>query len=131
METTPFLDAAGFQALFARTLTARESALARLLCQAAANWIRREAGDLPLSSTEAKLVTFDVVSAALARPAEYAGFREVTRTTDDRTLGYTLESAAALLEFTDRHRDQLGLSMSARPVVEVDPIDPRIYSGQW
>lgn len=116
--------------MFARTLSARESTLAALLCQAAANWIRSQI-NLPLTSVEAKLVTFDLVSTALARPAEYVGFSQVTRTTDDRTMGYTLESAATLLDYTDRHLMQLGLSMSATPVDTVDPVDPRIYSGLW
>lgn len=133
METTPFLTVEQFQAMFARALSAQEMTLAALLCQAAANWIRHPSRlpGLPPSNTEAKLVTFDVVSAALARPAEYVGFSSVTRTTDDRTTGYTLESAAQLLEFTDRHRDLLGLSTAAAPTITVDPVDPRIYSGRW
>jgi hypothetical protein len=133
METTPFLDVDGFQGMFARALSVPERVLATLLCQAAANWIRDPSRlpDLPVSSSEAKLVTFDVVKAALARPAQYAGFTQVTRTTDDRTMGYTLEAAAELLEFTDRHREMLGLSTSARPRMQVDPIDPRVYSGAW
>lgn len=132
METTPFLDTDGFQAMFARPLSVVERALAAMLCQAAANRIRSWLPGLPLSSVEAKLVTFDVVKTALARPAEYQGFSQVTRTTDDRTLGYTFDSAAELLEFTDRHRELLGLSLSAAPAITVDTLDPRIYtSGGW
>lgn len=133
METTPFLDAAGFQAMFARTLSAQENALSALLCQAAANWIRHPSRlpNLPLTSVEAKLVTFDVVREAMARPSEYTGFSQITRTTDDRTTGYTLEAVAELLHFTDRHRDMLGLSLSSAPQITVDPVDARVYSGIW
>lgn len=132
-ETTPFLDADGFQGMFARTLSAAERALATLLCQAAANWIRDPSRlpDLPLTSVEAKLVTYDVVAAVMRRPGEYQGFSQVTRTTDDRTMGYTLEAAARMLEFTAAHREMLGLSETASPRAQVDPVDPRVYSGQW
>ncbi len=131
LETTPFLTTDGFQAMFARTLSVRERALTDLLVAAAANWIRERLPDLPLAHTEAKLVTYDVVAAVMRRPGDYTGFSQVTRVTDDRTLGYTLESAANMLEFEDRHYRMLGLSVTASPRALVDPVDPRVYSGQW
>lgn len=132
-ETTPFLSVDDFTGMFPRSLLAPERVLAGLLVQAAANWIRNPSRlpDLPLGSVEAKLVTYDVVAAVFRRPGEYAGFSQVTRTTDDRTMGYTLEAAAELLNFTDKHREMLGLSVAAQPRIEVDPVDPRVYSGQW
>lgn len=130
-ETTPFLTTDQFQAMFARTLSVRERALADLLVQAAANWIRQRLPDLPVYHTEARLVTYDVVAAVLRKPGEYAGFSQVTRTTDDRTLGYTLDAAGDLLEFTDRHLQLLGLSVTAQPRAMTDLIDPAVYSGRW
>lgn len=131
IETTPFLTTDQFQAMFARTLSVRERALTDMLVQAAANWIRERLPDLPVGHTEAKLVTYDVVSSVMRRPGEYAGFSQVTRTTDDRTLGWTLESVGDMLSFEDRHMRMLGLSVTAAPRVMVDPVDPRVYSGQW
>jgi len=131
IETTPFLTTDQFQGMFARTLSVRERALTDMLVQAAANWIRERLPDLPLGHTEARLVTYDVVAAVMRRPGEYAGFSQVTRTTDDRTLGWTLESAGDMLSFEDRHLRMLGLSVTAAPRAMVDPVDPRVYSGHW
>lgn len=130
-ESTPFLTTDGFQAMFARTLSVRERALTDMLVQAAANWIRERLPDLPVYHTEARLVTYDVVAAVMRRPGEYAGFSSVSRGTDDRTLGYTLEASADLLSFEDRHLRMLGLSTTAAPRAMTDPVDPRVYSGQW
>ncbi|OCB46703.1 hypothetical protein A5721_10960 [Mycobacterium vulneris] len=120
--TTPFLSVDEFAALIApRVLTAGERALVGLLVQAAADWIRDPerrpglSGNDPLV-TQAKLITYDVVSSVLS-PAglDDPRVRQVMTQTDSRTTSITYAEAAKLLEFDDRHLMALGLSTSALP----------------
>ncbi|MCG5431234.1 hypothetical protein LV457_02880 [Mycobacterium sp. MYCO198283] len=126
MDTQPFLTAAEFAQLIApRVLTAGETALVGLLVQAAADWIRdpsRRPGLArtdPLGATQAKLITYEVVSAALGAagvdPQLGPRVRQVMSNTDGRQLSVTYADAARLLEFDDRHLAALGLSTSAAP----------------
>ncbi|GJJ23731.1 hypothetical protein [Mycolicibacterium mageritense] len=132
MDNQPFLSADEFAALIApRQLTAGERALVELLVQAAADWIRdpsRLPGLLrtdPLGATQAKLITYDVVSAVLgpSGTAPSDRLRQVMTQTDGRTTSLTYAEAAKLLEFDDRHLEMLGLSTTAAPQARFDSFE--------
>ncbi|SIF19085.1 hypothetical protein [Mycobacteroides abscessus] len=116
-EVTPFLTVTEFEGMF-RPLSATEQALAEILVRAAAAWIRDPSRlpDLPASDERGKLVTYDVVKAMFG-PEGVTDSRvtELTRTTDDRTLTVKLAQAAEMLDFTERHLQMLGLSLTAAP----------------
>lgn len=119
-DITPFLTVSDFSALFPRTLTDQESALAVFLLEAASVWIRNAiaaAGRPPLDVTDpmAKLVSFEVTRDALAVPADLLGHVSYQHATDDRSEGGTLATAGGLLDFTEKHRRMLGLSATALP----------------
>lgn len=121
VDVTPYLEIAQFAAMFGRTLSATETALATtLLLPASGVTIRNAfalAGKEPpdINDPMAKLVTFDLVSTALAVPAQYLGHTAYERSTDDRVESGTLAAVAAMLDLTDHHRIQLGLSAAAAP----------------
>lgn len=116
-EVTPFLTVTEFEGMF-RPLSVTEQALAEILVRAAAAWIRDPSRlpDLPASDERGKLVTYDVVKAMFG-PEGVTDSRvtELTRTTDDRTLTVKLAQAAEMLDFTERHLQMLGLSLTAAP----------------
>lgn len=130
MDTQPFLSASEFATLIApRQLTAGEAALVELLVQAAADWIRDPsrlpglARTDPLGATQAKLVTYDVVSSVLSPQNLDPRVRQVMTQTDGRTTSITYADAAKLLAFDDRHLLMLGLSTSATPLARFDPFE--------
>lgn len=131
METTPFLTADGYAALIApRTLTAGERALVELLAQAVADWIRDPSRlptlltTDPLGKTQAKLVTFEVVSQALGPAGVDSRVKSYTATTDDRTTTVTYAEAvaiaASLLDGDQRYSKMLGLSVTTLPAATFD-----------
>jgi hypothetical protein len=119
-DVTPFLSISDFQGMFPRLLTDSETALADLLLEAAAMWIRTaitDAGRDPLAVDDpmAKLVSYEVVRDALAVPGDLAGHLSYMRQSDDRAESGTLAAAGGLLEFTEHHRKMLGLTGSILP----------------
>jgi hypothetical protein len=129
VDTQPFLTDVEFAALIApRQLTAGETALVKLLVQATADWIRDPARLPGLSrtdplATQAKLLTYDVVSAVISAAGVDPRVRQVMTQTDGRTTSITYADAAKLLEFDDRHLIMLGLSTTAEPVARFDPFE--------
>jgi hypothetical protein len=106
--------------MFGRPLVPEELALAKLLVQVAAGWIREaidEAGKDALSADDprAQLVTYMMVREALAVPMELVGHTSYQEASDDRSHGGTFAAAADLMEFTEGHRRMLGLSATAQP----------------
>lgn len=118
-DVTPFLDLPTFTGMF-RPLSTQEQNLATMLLNAAALWIRDPSRrpDLDSSDPMAQLVTFDVVRQALAIPADLVGHVAYERASDDRSEGGTLAAVADLLNFTEWHRELLGLSGAAAPVTD-------------
>lgn len=118
-DITPFLDVPTFAGMF-RPLSAAETSLATLLLNAAAVWIRDPSRRPGLDSSDpmAQLVTFDVVRQALAVPAQFAGYKSYEQMSDDRSEGGTFAGAADMLQFTEWHRELLGLSGAAAPVAD-------------
>lgn len=129
MDTQPFLSVDEFAALIApRQLSTGERALVGLLVQAAADWVRDPSRfpGLPRTdplATQAKLLTFDVVSSVLGPAGVDPRVRQVMTQTDGRTTSITYADAAALLEFDDRHLAMLGLSTNAEPQATFEPFD--------
>lgn len=122
---TPYLSLADFTAMYG-PLSAPQQALATRLLRAAKIWIDREinkAGKDPLPSDDdmAILVSFEVVRDALPGimpdgtplAPRQTGY---TVQTDDRQEQGTLSAMAGLLDFTDHHRNLLGLTTSATPI---------------
>lgn len=127
MDTTPFLSVDDFQGMF-RPLSPAERNLVGLLVQAAADWIRDPARlpGLAVSDTrsvQAKLVTFDVVKAALGPAGTDSRVRSYTSSVNDRTTTITYNEAADLLEFDDTHLNLLGLITVAEPRATFDDFD--------
>lgn len=135
METTPFLSRQDYEGMIApRVLTAGERALVELLVQAVADWIRHPSrlpniGTSGPQVTQAKLITYEVVTEALG-PAAVGGDRRVrsyTTEADQRTTSVTYADAkalaAGLLDDDQRYLKMLGLPLSATPVATFDPFD--------
>lgn len=124
METTPFLSVDDFAGLF-RPLSTEERNLVALLVQAAADWIRDDSRLPGLTvadpkAVQAKLVTFDVVKAALGPAGTDPRVRSYTSSVNDRTTTITYNEAADLLEFDETHLNMLGLITVAEPRATFD-----------
>lgn len=136
-DVTPFLDLPTFTGMF-RPLSTQEQSLATLLLNAAAVWIRDPSRSPGLDSSDpmAQLVTYQVVRDALAVPMALVGHLAYERGSDNRTEGGTLAAAADLLNFTEHHRELLGLSGAAAPTPggfnSGFPMPPAFdYGGQY
>ncbi len=129
MDTQPFLTRSEFEAMVApRALTAGERALVELLVAAAAEWIRHPDRRPGLAitdpmATQAKLVTYDVVSNALGAAGVDPRVRQITTSTDNRQTSITYADAARLLDFDDRHLVMLDLATTAAPQARFDAFD--------
>jgi hypothetical protein len=135
-DITPFLDVSTFEGMF-RPLSDTETNLATLLLNAASVWIRDPSRRPGLDSTDpmGQLVTFQVVREALAVPAELYGHLEYETSSDDRIESGTLAAAVDILNFTEWHRELLGLSGAAGPAAggmhSGFPMPPALdYDGQ-
>ena len=129
MDTTPFLTVDEFGAMIApRVLSVGERAVVALLVQAAADWIRDPArlpglGRMDAKATQAKLLTYDVVSSVLSPANVDPRIRQLMTQTDNRVTSITYAAAAAMLQFDDRHLLMLGLSTTAAPQARFDSFD--------
>ena len=125
----PFLTVEQFEAMIApRVLTAGERLLVGLLVQATADWIRDPSRLPGLPTTDplaerAKLVTYDVVRSALSAEGADPLVRQIMAQSDGRTTQVTYAGASALLDFTDRHLEMLGLSTTAAPQARFDSFE--------
>lgn len=118
---TPFLDIAGFNALWdGAPLSTAQTAAATLLLEVASNWIYAHkpgvVGPTPgPADPAAKLVTFEVVANAL-RYGKYAPLTSFSKQTGHRVDAGTLSNPESALDFTDRHRNLLGIPLRAVPM---------------
>ncbi|MGI5222176.1 hypothetical protein [Nocardia sp. CA-290969] len=98
-----------------RPLTGPEREIAEQLLAAAASWIRSRLPDIAVDDPNARTVSIDVVSTAMATRA-YAGHISYTRTTGPRTKSGTLTNPGGALVFDDWHKELLGISIHPAPV---------------
>lgn len=110
---TPFIDVDDFAAAF-RALKPAEEQLAEWLLEVASDWIRQHKPDISTNSVPARLVVTEVVSNAL-RYNKYQPLSSFTEQTSHSTLSGTFSDAAQILDFTDRHRDMLGIPIKSPP----------------
>jgi hypothetical protein len=120
----PFLQVNEFTPMF-RPLSAAEALVAELLLQVASNWIRDPQRRPYIADDDpaARLVVFEVVRDSLLY-GKYRRFSTFTNTTGHRTEeGAWAADALASLDFTDRHRVMLGISVRAAPVFNFPKCD--------
>ena len=111
---TPFIVVDDLTESF-RTLKATEQQVAEWLIQVASDWIWQRKPDISASSAAAKLVVTEVVTNAL-RFGKYGPLRSFTEQTSHSVMSGTFTDAANNLDFTDRHREMLGIPIKAGPV---------------
>lgn len=137
MDTSPFLTKEDFAAMILpRVLTSGETTLVGLLVQAAADWIRNPARRPGLAktdplATQAKLLTYDVVSSVISAAGVDPRVRQMMTQTDGRTTSLTYADAAKLLEFDDRHLQMLELSTTAAPQAHFGDLPPDAAGYPW
>jgi hypothetical protein len=123
---TPFLDLAGFQALWdGAPLTGFQQAMVQLLVQVASKWIYDNGPSgslLPSDDPTAQFVTYDVVSNAV-RYQRYSKLSNFSRTTAHRMEGGSFANPMTALEFTDTHKQLLGIPLRAVPMASCRPND--------
>lgn len=133
-DVSPFLTVDQFQAMVPRTLDATERALADKLLVAAAIWIRDPSRrpDIAADDVNAQLVSWDVTWAVLL-PGTHRGQTQYSRQAGDRITSFSLAQAAAMLDFTDKHKQALGMSMvaTAGAFFDPDPPTPPVWSPFW
>lgn len=97
-----------------RPLSEQEAVWATQLLDAAGRWITRKRPDIAPGDPDAKLVSIDVVRTAL-NTAEHAGRVSYSWTVGATSGSGTLANPGALLDFTDFHRELLGITTSKSP----------------
>lgn len=116
---TPFLDLAGFQNLWdGPPLTGTQKNIVSLLVQVASQWIYANgpAGtNLPADDPTAQFVVYDVVSNAV-RYQRYSKLSNYSRITAHRSEGGSFANPMEALEFTDTHKQLLGIPLRAVPM---------------
>lgn len=98
-----------------RPLKVSEEQVAEWLIQVASDWIWQRKPTITESSVAAKLVVTEVVSNAL-RFSRYGPLRSFTEQTSHSVMSGAFPDAANNLDFTDRHREMLGIPVTAPPV---------------
>lgn len=110
-----FLVLSSFQTLWdGAPLNSAQQQIAVLLLQVAANWIREAKPGIADDDPAAKLVTFEVTANAL-RYGKYAPLKNWSRTTMHKMDSGTLDDPASALDFTDRHKQFLGIAIRSQP----------------
>ena len=97
-----------------RPLKPSEQQLAEWLLQVASDWIRDKKPTIPDDNIAAQLVVTEVVSNAL-RYNKYSPFSTFNEQTSHSTMSGTFSHDSAGLDFTDRHRDMLGIPLKSPP----------------
>lgn len=119
-DVTPFLSLTNFVGMF-RPLSAAESVLADKVLKAVAVWIRDPSRrpDIAADDPMAELVSFEVTRDSLPGVAgngmSLGGLTSYSVATDSRSEAGTIAELAGLLDFTDRHKELLGLATTATP----------------
>ena len=106
-----------------RPLSTDQAADAETLIAAAEAWIRDPGRrpDILDSDPTGKRVVIEVVRAALAPPAEFAGHLEYSKTVGPWAKSGKIATPAGMLAFTESHAELLGIS-HRMPVCEIgDP----------
>lgn len=111
--TAPFIDIDDFSESF-RSLKPSEQQLTEWLLQVASDWIRYHKPGIADDSVAAKLVVTEVVSNAL-RYNKYGPLSSFTEQTSHSSMSGTFTEAAKILDFTDRHREMLGIPIQSPP----------------
>lgn len=111
--TAPFVSVEDFVASF-RPLKSSEQQFAEWLLEVASDWIREHKPDTPEGSVAAKLVVTEVVSNAL-RYNKYGPLSSFTEQTSHSVMSGTFSDASRLLDFTERHRELLGIPVMSAP----------------
>lgn len=119
--TAPFLDVDDFQEGF-RTLKTSEVQTAEWLLQVASDWIRQHKPGISSDSVAAKLVVSEVVATAL-RYTKYGPLIQFQEQTSNSMVSGRFTDAAKLLDFTDRHREMLGIPIMAPPAYSFKAFD--------
>lgn len=97
-----------------RQLTAAQEADAQMFLDAAASWIRARKPDIAPDDPNAKLVSIQVVKAALISEP-YLGLSSYSKTVGEVSRSGTIANPGALLHFTDFHKELLGIPYRAAP----------------
>ncbi|MEV6258077.1 hypothetical protein AB0L97_32965 [Nocardia sp. NPDC051911] len=117
--TTPFATTSDVQSTW-RTLNTTQTAYAELLLQAAALWICQRLPNIAPDSPAAKIVSIEVVRAALQRD-QLDGVPSGKRTRGTRSDEWTgartatIEELARTLVFSQYHHELLGLRQPSGP----------------
>ena len=120
---TPFLDLAGFTALWdGATLTVQQQAMVTLLLNVASSWIYNQMPDIDSSNPAAQFVVYDVVSNSV-RYQRYGKLSTFSRTTGHRMEAGAFDDPMKALEFTDNHKQLLGIPLRAAPMSSCQPND--------
>ncbi|PQM44672.1 hypothetical protein C1Y40_05168 [Mycobacterium talmoniae] len=116
---TPFLNLAGFTALWdGPPLSAQQQAIVNLLLQVASIWIYNNGPSgpaLPATDPTAQFVVYDVVSNAV-RYQKYGRLSSFSKTTGHRMEGGAFTDPMKALEFTDNHKQLLGIPLRSVPM---------------
>lgn len=111
-----FLTLSQFTAMWdGAPLTIQQQTMVTLLLQVASGWVLAQSPGRPLSDPAAQFVVYDVVSNA-ARYQKYGKLAHFSKTTGHRTDAGGFDSPMKALEFTDTHKQLLGLPLSAVPM---------------
>jgi hypothetical protein len=129
---TPFLNLAGFQALWdGPPLNSRQRAMVTLLVQVASQWIYDNGpsgANLPSSDPTAQFVVYDVVSNAV-RYQKYSKLSTFSKGTGHRVEGGSFSNPMTALDFTDTHKQLLQIPLRSVPMTscrsnDFDAADP-------
>jgi hypothetical protein len=127
----PILGIAAFQALWdGAPLNPAQAQVATLLLQVASNWIVAQKPGIGPDDPAAKLVAYEVTANAL-RYGKYASLKSWSRSTLHKMDSGTLDDPSSALDFTDRHRSLLGLSLRSVPIgsFAVNDFDDQNYGN--
>lgn len=119
----PFLSLQGFTALWdGAPLTTQQQAMVTLLLTVASDWIYQQSPGRSPTDPAAQFVVYDVVSNAV-RYQKYGRLQSFSKTTGHRMDGGSFAGAIKALEFTDEHKQMLGLALRALPMSSCRPND--------
>lgn len=130
-----FLDLGTFEGMWdGPPLNSAQESVASLLLTVTSDWIYANKPGIPSDDAAGKLVTYEVVANAL-RYGKYAPLQNWSRQTGHRIEAGALGDPASALDFTDRHKQLLGIPLRVAPVGQfyeddfTDPTRPGWRSG--
>lgn len=121
--TQPFLDINGFLAMWdGPPLTSQRQAMATLLLTVASSWIYDSKPGISSTDPAAQFVVYDVVSNAV-RYQRYGKLQTFSKTTGHRMDAGSFAEPMKALEFTDTHKQLLGIPLESVPMSSCVPND--------